>query len=47
MAKQIKLIKKFVEAQKNQSNGNNNIDFKPLRFVSFLLIINQVILINL
>ena len=39
--------KKVVEAQTNYDNGNSNTDSKYLKFVSFLSIINQIILINL
>ena len=42
-----KMDKKIVEIQRNQSNGNNNINFKRLKFVNFPSIIDQVILINL
>ena len=38
---------KIVEAQRNQGNGNSNTNNKCLKFVRFLLIIDQIILINL
>ena len=38
---------KIVKAQRNQGDGNSNINNKHLKFVSFPSMIDQIILINL
>ena len=38
---------KIVEAQRNQGDSDSNTDSKRFKFVSFLSIIDQVILVNL
>ena len=42
-----KTDKKIVEVQRNQGDGNSNTNFKYLKFVNFLSMIDQIILINL
>ena len=42
-----KIDERIVEAQRNQGNGDGNINYKCLKFVSFLSTIDQIILINL